>query len=216
MPDMQTALSNALKNTINDWEKDDMQTTQTNTKPKTTRFFDVTNNVTRATFDYVKANPNLTSAEICADMEKLGYKESSVGSLIAQFAKQGLAERDDRGRYIIIVPEYRPLKAKKKTLKIVPKPVEVPKRKYEKKAVTGIGALLREKLMDMPEPSKEALDAAMRAMGGVTASEPLLHTTQRKAFVSLVRVKSPEDVLKDMTVFQARELYDYLKKMFGG
>jgi hypothetical protein len=212
MPDIQTALSNALnnqlKNTINDWEKDDMQTTQTNTQTNTqtkpTRFFDVTNNVTRATFDYVKKNPNLTSAEICADMAKLGYKESSVSSLVAQFAVQGLAERDDRGRYITIVPEYRPLKAKKKTLKIVPKPVEVtPKRKYVKKSDTagGIGALLKEKL--------KAVDTPM-------ASEPLLHTTQRKAFVSLVRTKTPDDILKDMTVFQARELYDYLKKMFGG
>jgi hypothetical protein len=222
MPDIQTALSNALnnqlKNTINDWEKDDMQITQTNTRtrPKGERFFGVTNNVTRATFDYVKNNPNLTSAEICADMEKLGYKASSVSSLIAQFAVQKLAERDDRGRYIIIVPEYRPLKAKKKTLKLVPKPVEVPKRKYTKKDTTGIGALLREKLDRAPMPSQDALDAAAYAMGGVTASEPLLHTTQRKAFVSLVRNKTPDDILKDMTVFQARELYDYLKKMFGG
>jgi hypothetical protein len=31
-----------------------------------------------------------------------------------------------------------------------------------------------------------------------------------------VRTKTPDDILKDMTVFQARELYDYLKKMFGG
>jgi hypothetical protein len=207
MPDIQTALSNALKTTINNWEKDDMQTTQTNAHHKGKRFFDVTNNVTRATFDYVKKNPNLTSAEICADMSKLGYKESSVSSLIAQFAVQGLAERDDRGRYITIIDEYRPLKAKKKTLKIVPKPVEA-KRKYEKKNVTGIGALLREKLENtpMPVPSQDALDAAAYAMGGNVP----------KRFTSLVRVKSPEDVLKDMTVFQARELYDYLKKMFGG
>ena len=225
MPDIQTALSNALnnkfsnqlKNTINDWEKDDMQTTQANTKTKSTRFFDITNNVTRATFEYVKKNPNLTSAEICADMAKQGYKESSVSSLVAQFAIQGLAERDDRGRYITIVPEYRPLKAKKKTLKIVPKPVEVaPKRKYEKKAVTGIGALLREKLENTPVPSQDALDAAAYAMGGVTASEPLLHTTQRKAFVSLVRTKTPHDILQDMTVYQAHELYVHLKQMFGG
>jgi hypothetical protein len=205
MPDMQTALSNALKTTINDWEKDDMQTTQTNTKPRGKRFFDVTNNVTRATFEYVKKNPNLTNAEICADMEKLGYKSSSVSSLIAQFAVQGLAERDDRGRYITIVPEYRPLKAKKKTLKIVPKPVEA-KRKYEKRAVTGIGALLRGKLENTPMPSRDALDAAAYAMGGDVP----------KRFTSLVRTKSPDDILKDMTVFQARELYDYLKKMFGG
>ena len=216
MPDMQTALSNALKITINDWEKDDMQTTQTNTQPKSTRFFDITNNVTRATFDYVQHHPNETSAEICASMERMGYKSSSVGSLLAQFAKQGLAERDDRGRYITIVSEYRPLKAKKKEAKVVEKPVEVPKRKYEKKAVTGIGALLREKLENTPMPSQDALDAAAYAMGGVTASEPLLHTTQRKAFVSLVRVKTPHDILQDMTVYQAHELYVHLKQMFGG
>jgi len=213
MPDMQTALSNALKTTINDWEKDDMQTTQpntqTNTHHKGKRFFDVTNNVTRATFDYVKANPNLTSAEICADMEKLGYKPSSVSSLVAQFAVQKLAERDDRGRYIIIVPEYRPLKAKKKVAKVVPKPVDTPKRKYEKKAVTGIGALLREKLENTPMPSQTAFDAAAYAMGTARVDVD-------KRMVSLVRSKTPDDILKDMTVFQARELYDYLKKMFGG
>jgi len=186
MPDIQTALSNALKTTINNWEKEDMQTTQTNTQTQGKKFFGVTNNVTRATFDYLKKNPNLTSAEICADMEKLGYKESSVGSLIAQFAKQGLAERDDRGRYITIVPEYRPLKAKKKVLTIVPKPVEA-KRKYEKRS-EGIAALQPD-ASEMPAP---------------------------KRFVTLVRTKSPDDILKDMTVFQARELYDYLKKMFGG
>ena len=209
MPDMQTALSNALKTTINDWEKDDMQTTQTNTqtRPKGKRFFDVTNNVTRATFDYVKNNPNLTSAEICADMEKLGYKPSSVSSLVAQFAVQKLAERDDRGRYIIIVPEYRPLKAKNKTLTLVAKPEEIkPKRKYEKRAVTGIGALLREKLENTPMPSQDALDAAAYAMGGAV----------NKRFTTLVRTKSPEDILKDLTVYQAHDLYRHLKEMFGG
>jgi len=204
MPDMQTALSNALKTTINDWEKDDMQTTQTNTQPKSTRFFDITNNVTRATFEYVQHHPNETSAEICASMERLGYKSSSVGSLLAQFAKQGLAERDDRGRYITIVDEYRPLKAKKKVAKVVAKPVEA-KRKYEKKAVTGIGALLREKLENTPMPSQDALDAAAYAMGG-----------HRPALTKLVRTKTPEDIIGNMTVYQARELYDHLKQMFGG
>jgi hypothetical protein len=208
MPDMQTALSNALKTTINDWEKDDMQTTQTNTQSKSTRFFGVTNNVTRATFDYLKKHPNLTSAEICADMTRLGFKDSSVGSLLAQFAKQGLAERDDRGRYITIVDEYRPLKAKKKTLTLVSKPEEIkPKRKYEKKAVTGIGALLRDKLENTPMPSRDALDAA---------SFVLTEENKREFLTKLVRTKSPEDILKDMTVYQAHDLYRHLKEMFGG
>jgi len=206
MPDMQTALANALKTTINDWEKEDMQTTQTNTQPQGKKFFGVTNNVTRATFDFIKKNPNLTSAEICADMLKMGYKESSVGSLLAQFAKQGLAERDDRGRYITIVPEYRPLKSSKKDAKVVPKPVEVvAKRKYTKRDVTGIGALLKAKI---EVPSQDALDAAAYAMGG--------HAVVPKRVTTIIRTRTPEDILKDMTVYQARELYVHLKEMFGG
>jgi hypothetical protein len=183
MPDIQTALNNALKNTINDWEKDDMQTTQTN--PQGKKIFDVTNNVTRMTFDYVKHHPNETSAEICASMERLGYKTSSVGSLLAQFAKQGLAERDDRGRYITIVPEYRPLKAKKKPLKIVPKPVET-KRNYEKKEVVGIAAL-----------QPDTVEIPKRA-------------------TLILRAQAPDDIIKNLSVFQARDLYDRLKQIFGG
>ena len=228
MPDMQTALSNALKttissqlkntinsqlkNTINDWEKDDMQATQqTQTSMnyvKGSKPFGITNNVTRATFDYMQKHPNLTSAEICADMEKLGYKESSVGSLLAQFAKQGLAERDDRGRYIVIVNEYRPLKAKKKHSKIVAKPVDVPKRKYTKRS-EGIGALLKAKLESIPTPSQDALDAAAYAMGGQ-------HRIDKPFLTKLVRTQSPESIVENLNVLQARELYDYLRKIFGG
>jgi hypothetical protein len=102
--------------------------------------------------------------------------------------------------YYADIAEYRPIKSLKamKKLEQVPAP---PKRKYEKKAVTGIGALLREKLENMDTP---------------TASEPLLHTTQAKRMISLVRTKSPEDILKDMTVYQAHDLYRHLKEMFGG
>lgn len=215
MPDIQTALSNALKNTINNWEKDDMQTTQVNTKPQGANYqrgakaFSITNNVTRATFDYVKKNPNLTSTEICADMEKLGYKESSVGSLLVQFAKQGLAERDDRGRYIVIVDEYRPLKAKKKVLKAVPKPVEERvKRKYTKRS-EGIGALLQAKIESAITPSQDALDSAAYAMGSTARVD-------RSFLTKLVRTKSPESIIENLNVLQARELYDYLRKIFGG
>jgi hypothetical protein len=201
MPDIQTAFNNALgnqltnklKNTINDWEKDDMQTTQNATQTATQgkRLFDITNNVTRATFNFIKKNPNQTSPEICLCMERLGYKSSSVGSLLAQFAKQGLAERDDRGRYITIVDEYRPLKAKKKTLTLIPKPEEVKvKRKYEKKA-TGIAAL-----------QSDTADAASLVIP--------------KRITTIIRARTPEDILKDMTVYQARELYVHLHEMFGG
>ena len=101
--------------------------------------------------------------------------------------------------YYADIAEYRPIKSLKamKKLEQVPAP---PKRKYEKRAVTGIGALLKERLDSTPMP---------------IVSE---HTApQRKGFLtSLVRTRSPEDILKDMTVYQAHELYTHLKKMFGG
>jgi len=108
--------------------------------------------------------------------------------------------------YYADIAEYRPIKSLKamKKMEQVPAP---PKRKYEKKAVTGIGALLREKLENTPMPSQAALDAAARAM------EP---APTNKRFVSLVRNREPQDVLKDMTVYQAHELYTHLKQMFGG
>jgi hypothetical protein len=110
--------------------------------------------------------------------------------------------------YYADIPEYRPIKSLK-ALRKIDAPIAPPKRKYEKRAVTGIGALLREKLENMPEPSQDALDSAAYAMG--TARVDV-----NKRMISLVRVKTPEDILKDMTVYQAHDLYRHLKQMFGG
>jgi xylose isomerase len=140
-------------------------------------------------------------------MERMGYKSSSVGSLLAQFAKQGLAERDDRGRYITIVDEYKPLKTPKKKLTLVPKPAET-KRKYERKATTGIGALLREKLENATIQTQDALDAAAYAMG--------THEPVHKRVATIIRAQQPDDIIKNLSVFQARDLYDRLKQIFGG
>jgi len=82
--------------------------------------------------------------------------------------------------------------------KPTPPVVEVkPKRKYTKRS-EGIGALLRAKIESAPVP---------------VATEPV----ERKSFLTkLVRTQSPESIVENMNVLQARELYDYLKKLFGG
>ena len=159
--------------------------------------FNVTNNISRVSFQYIKDNPGSTRKEIITALEHQGYGAGSVSSLIAQMRRNKMIH-ETNGLHYADIDEYRPLKSLKAIKKMEGEPT--PKRKYEKKAVTGIGALLREKLENAPT---------------ITASEPLLHTTQRKAFVSLVRVKSPEDILKDMTVYQAHDLYVHLKQMFG-
>jgi hypothetical protein len=166
--------------------------------------FNITNNISRVTFDYIKNNPGSTRKEIIEALEHKGFAGGSTSSLIAQMRRNQMVHETNNAYYADI-PEYRPIKSLK-ALRKMEAPVAPPKRKYEKKAVTGIGALLREKLENTPMPSQDALDSAAYAMGGNTP----------KRMISLVRVKSPEDILKDMTVYQAHDLYRHLKEMFGG
>jgi hypothetical protein len=166
--------------------------------------FGITNNISRVTFNYIKDNPGSTRKEIIEALEHQGFSGGSTSSLVAQMRRNKMIHETNNAYYADI-PEYRPIKSLK-ALKKMEDALAPAKRKYEKKAVTGIGALLREKLENMPMPTQDALDAAAYAMGG--------HTPKR--MISLVRVKTPEDILKDMTVYQAHDLYRHLKEMFGG
>ena len=49
---------------------------------------------------------------------------------------------------------------------------------------------------------------------GIAALQP--EATAKRVTNILVFGKTPEEVIKNMTVLQARELYDFLKKIFGG
>jgi len=109
MPDMKTALSGILS----EWELDNQQQEKQVQKAPYVPHFKVTNNVTRATFDYVKSNPLQSCKDICVALEKDGYKSSSIGSLLTQFVKNGLCIRDEQGRYTAIVNEYSPIKVRK-------------------------------------------------------------------------------------------------------
>jgi hypothetical protein len=216
MPDIQTAFKAALSRTLQEWDDDGEtpcvqpvsssfpQPTQPTQDIPVKKTFNVTNNISRVTFDYIKDNPGSTRKEIIEALAHQGFAGGSTSSLIAQMRRNNMIHETNNAYYADI-PEYRPIKSLK-ALKKMDAPIAPAKRKYEKKAVTGIGALLREKLDSMPAPSQDALDSAAYAMGG--------HTPKR--MISLVRVKSPEDILKDMTVYQAHDLYRHLKEMFGG
>ena len=210
MPDIQTAFKTALSKTLQQWDDDGeapplqpvsscllppTNPTQTTTMKKT---FNITNNISRVTFDYIKNNPGSTRKEIIQALEHQGFAGGSTSSLIAQMRRNNMVHEKDNFYYADI-PEYRPIKSLK-ALRKIDAPVAPPKRKYEKRAVTGIGALLKERLDSTPMP---------------IVSE---HTApkQRGFMTTLVRTRSPEDILKDMTVYQAHELYVHLKQMFGG
>ena len=106
MPDIKTALTGILS----EWELDSQQQEK---KMKHVPHFKVSNNVTRATFDFVKNNPHQSCKIICAALEKQGYKPSSIGSLLTQFVKNGLCMRDANSNYTAIANEYSPIKIRK-------------------------------------------------------------------------------------------------------
>jgi hypothetical protein len=220
MPDIQTALKSALSRTLQEWDDDGetspqpstINTTITNSvsapsqAPTMTNLFNVTNNVSRSTFNYIKDNPGSTRQEIIIALEHTGFTKSSVAALISQMNKAKMIHKTNDLWYVD-VPEYIPIKNTTYVKK---------KAKVEKKTTgsTGIGALLKAKLENRALTHDEAMDVAAYAMGGQEQTPPIVPT--RKGFVSLVRNRTPESIIDNMTVYQARELYDHLKKLFGG
>lgn len=172
-----------------------------------TKAFNVTNNISRVTFGYIKNNPGSTRKEIIIALEHEGFSAGSVSSLIAQMRRNKLIH-ETNNLYYADADEYRPLKSLKAIKKLEAAAEPKPKRKYTKRTdsgVTGIGALLKAKL---EAPSDDAMDAAAYAMGG--------HEPAPKRVITLTRRKSPEDIVNNMTVYEARELYVHLKQIFGG
>jgi len=115
MPTMQEELSRTLK----EWEVNNgglMQAKQ--------NLFNVTNNVTRATFDYVKANPGVTATQAANAMEPQGFKASSVSSLMAAMVRNGLCRKEGY-KYFVTAEEYAPLKPTRKLRKMKKAEVKV-------------------------------------------------------------------------------------------
>ena len=220
MPDIQTAFKQALSKTLADWDDEGeapsvqpvsasfSQPIKTTHEIPMKKTFGITNNISRVTFDYIKNNPGSTRKEIIEALEHQGFSGGSTSSLVAQMRRNKMIH-ETNNLYYADIAEYRPIKSLK-ALRKMEAPIASPKRKYVKKSDTagGIGALLQAKLESAPMPSQAALDAAARAM------EPA--PINKRFMTTLVRTRSPEDILKDMTVYQAHELYRHLKEMFGG
>jgi hypothetical protein len=182
MPDIKTALEQALAKAQPDpqlpadWDDEGGEaaiesiTTKAKEATMPRQFFTTTNNVTRATFDYIVKHPGKTRKEILNALEAQGYKQGSTSSLIGQFTKQGhIVNRD--GFLFAQQAEYKPLKTSQRKAAVVAAPA--PKAEAKPKA--------------KPEPAPQ-IDAAWDA----------------------------ETLLNNLSIKQARALYDELRKIFGG
>lgn len=119
---MTSSLGEALKTALaRQWAEDDTAHAKMEVDKKTEQpraRYDVPNNVSRSTFNYIRDNPS-KRADIVSALTKQGFNPGSVSSLVAQMAKQGMVSADHTGVYRATKAEYAPLKTEKKKKKIV-------------------------------------------------------------------------------------------------
>ena len=82
----------------------------TNLTAKGHKGFKPTNNVSRATFNYVRDNPGCTRIQATDALTAMGYKISSTASLLSALTKQRQLRTLDDGTMYANLSEYAPLK----------------------------------------------------------------------------------------------------------
>lgn len=215
MPDLQTALTNAITNqvlttTINEWDEEEKQTMQTATQPqvqapimhtqtqingntKTTLTF--TGNMSKDVFTFIKDNPGCLTEDVRKAFENVEYKVASINSLIAQMVRNKMVSRNDVGNLESNRVYYKPISGITKK-KNTAKPKAAPPA--AKPQAQGIAALA-------PEPTQDTTK-------GQEAIDKVLALPVREARA----VYDALCLLRDLNVGEARHLYTELQKLFGG
>ena len=137
MPDIQTEMQKILQA----WD----QPEKTETTKETT-VFKPTNNVTQATFNFVRDNSGCARNDAIRILVSQGHKKSSVSSLIGQMLRQGHIYKDSDGLLRPNGKVYTPIKSAKTMAKREAK-VKKPKT-FKLKTSGGLAALVNEPMAE--------------------------------------------------------------------
>lgn len=234
MPDLKTALLNAIENNrpqlnaiVNDWDKQEqeirqpqqekaMQATQTTTTPT----FQATGTLSRDTFAYIKQHSGkLTPMQVARDLQdNYDFNPGSVQALITQLRGLGMVERQDDGTLVCCVDEYRPVSDEyKKLIKA--------RQKLEKKEQRArkVELLVKAREMKAQYAAKRKAEGEKKATAPKAQQKPQTKPPTTQGIAALQPAPTPalpnlptaESVLNNMSVMEARKLYDELRKIFG-
>lgn len=161
------------------------------------KVFATSNNVMRATFNAVKNAPNMQQKEYVEMLALSGYKTNSVTAVLYQLMRAGQVARDIKGQLSVTCDDYTPIKAaaKKKPRVLVLDKAPEPKPRQ---------------IVIVKKPSDKSQ--------GIAALTPDTAHQDAREIVTKMNAKAfhPSAIVDGLTVLHARELYDYLKKIFGG
>jgi excinuclease UvrABC ATPase subunit len=239
MPDIKTALAVALarsqetvalKQTLDEWEDDEQRirsnapTTQPQTQPQQenevkqnsmiANKFSVSNNVMRTTFNYIRDNKNSTRKSVLAALAKQGFKESSVNSVISQLGRSKQVHKNFDGTLHAINAEYKPIHQKKNR----EQPPASISNKLRAKIAAHKEATTKRVITVMKRKRKDPVQGIAALEVGTTATPFNLDEAAHELVRQSIDPKpwTPESVVTNLNVMQARQLYDYLIKVFGG
>jgi len=217
MPDLQTALTTAIKNqvlstTINEWDEEEQQTMQAQAQPQIQPMqtqtqingnskLTLTGNLSKDIFVYIRDNPGCLRADVRKVFIEAGFKEASIGSLVSQMVRNKMVSINEVGNLEAKRVYYKPLisGAKRKEMnKKLGIARDKPASKPAKPKAQGIAALA-------PEPTQSA-DKGQEALDRVLA-KPVREA--RAVYDALC-------LLRDLDVGDARYVYAELHKLFGG
>jgi hypothetical protein len=174
-----------LKNTINNWAKDDPRDDARSHLPQA---FKPTNNVSRETFNAVRDNPRLQYKDLIRLLGNRGFNTASIGSLLTQMYNAGMITKDDNGRYTALQQEYTPIKASKRGK---------PKKKVATPAIK--------------KKEEKAGIAALDTQDAVPKKLVVLHKRTDPAPAPF----DPEQLLSTLSFAQVMALYKRIKTMVG-
>ena len=138
MPDIQTEMQKILQA----WEQP-----ETIEETKETTMFTPTNNVTKATFNFIRDNSGCARNDAIRLLVLQGHKKSSVSSLIGQMLRQGHIWKDSDGLLRPNGTEYTPIKSSK-TIANREKKVKKPKSYKVITSSKGLAALVNEPIAE--------------------------------------------------------------------
>lgn len=198
MPDIKTALEQALAKTANAWAADDeahskiepqQEKTMTVSVTDTTDTLTdkrVTSNVSRGTFYFIRDNAGLTAQEVTSQLMAQGYKATSVTSLIGQMLRMRIIMQDEQRGLSAVIKEYIPIQAK---------PGKVAKAKHTPRKPAA------------PVQQRKQVTLVNTRTGEVFNPKPVSVATPAEWTV--------DSVIGSLNVRQAMAVYAELRKIFG-
>lgn len=212
MPDIKSALQQALAKTATEWAADDeahhkiepkkektMTVTVSATAPTSTpekRDGRIKSNVSRITFNFVRDNPGMHHDQVVERLTGQGLNANSVSALIYQMLRVRLFVADANGNLSAVVKDYVPIpssliRKKKSKAKAAPAPAPV---------AAGLASIAPVVTVDAPLPRKHI---------------EIVNTRTGEVINPRKEEWTVESVVDKLTVRQAMAVYDELRKIFG-